>query len=189
MQVHESQDFNEWLASDFFYSTSFRVTTSTFEFSLSFGLLHPVSIYDQLKYKQQYPSFSSHGICGRLTVVGTNRYTLVFTLLVSQSYRASRQADTLSSSLIHLSYLVSAEEKQGHHVERQYKQRASLLTCLHCLRSGVLCCSGLFRWKRLIKKSPVLPKYAGGKTEGQRERRHELRIDKVPVLKHVQGRE
>ena len=98
--------------------------------------------------------------------MGTNCYTLIFTLIVSQSYSVRRQADTLSSSLIHLWYLVSAEEKQGHRVERQCKQRASPLTCLHCFRSGVLCCSGLFRWKR--NKGAVLPKYTGGKTEGEK---------------------
>lgn len=45
------------------------------------------------------------------------------------------------------------------------KQRASLLACLHCFRFGVLCCSGLARWKTLINKSLLLPRYTGGKTD------------------------
>lgn len=119
-------------------------------------------------------SSNSHHLPLTVFVGDSNSYTLVFTLLVSQSDRVSRQADTLPSSLVHLWYPVSAEGKQGHHVERQCKETASLLTCLHCFRSGIMCCSGLFRWKRLMKKGPVLPKNTEGKTEGQREKRHQL---------------
>lgn len=115
--MHEIQDFNESLVSDFFFhSTSFRAATSTFEFSLSFGLLYPFYFYDQLKYKQQYhfPLTVGHLLWAQTAI-------LIFTLLVPQSYRVSRQADTLSSSLSCLWYLVSAVERQRHHVERQSK--------------------------------------------------------------------
>lgn len=75
----------------FFYSISFRAATSTFEFSLSFGLLYPFYFYDQLKYKQQYyfPLTVGHSPLWAQTVI------LVFTLLVPQSYRVSRQAPHL----------------------------------------------------------------------------------------------
>lgn len=61
---------------------------------------------------------------------------------------------------------------------RKAVQISSQPTRSHCFRSGVIF-SGIFRWKRVIKKGPVLPENTGGKTEGQMERSHQLSIDRV----------
>lgn len=143
--MHESQDFNEWLASDFFfYSTSFRAATGAFEFSLSFGLLYPFYFYDQLKYKQQYhfPLTVGQSLLWAQTAIP------LFTLLVPQSYRVSRQVP-------HLWDISRVCWGKAGASCRKAVQTASQPTHLHCFRSGVMCCSGLFRWKRLIKKGPV----------------------------------
>lgn len=166
----------------FVNNTSFRVATSTFRFILFLQLLYPVYIYDQLNYKQQYSPqhfispylWESHCIWP----IPLHSHIHPACLPKLQGEDADRHIILISNtSLVHYVY-----RGKGPRVERQCKQIASLLTWLYCFRSEVMCCSGLFSWKRLIKKSPALPECAREKTEGQREMRHQLISDRVPTF-------
>lgn len=161
MQVHESQDFNDSLASDFFFivqaSEQLQVPLSSV-YPLGYCVLFTFMI----SWNTCSNTISSHS--GTLAVVGTNCYSHIHPTCPPelQGEEAGRRTLLISET----SPVPCVCRGKAEASCRKAVQTASQPTHLLCSRSGVMCCSGLFRWKRLIKKGPVIPKNIGGKAKG-----------------------
>lgn len=130
----------QWMACFwFFYSTSFRAATSTFEFSLSFGLLYPFYFYDQLKYKQQYHFLSQWDTC-----CCGHKLLFLYSPYLSPELQGE-QAGKCTLLVPETSLVPCVCWRKAEASCTKAVQIVSQPTLLHCFRSGIMSRSALFR--------------------------------------------